>query len=318
MSHNALQDITVVRSIPDVGPCIFLCRPLPIPVAIGQHIVAFHRFFGVLIAQSELIVLIIEELAPPVRGARQEIVEALVILHQVGEDMLCIDLVFSFPGHLLYVLHARCVGSQLYFCAVPGDGEITDLTLQDLFSKPFRRERFTILLKGHHHIGAVDFQRHIHPVGILARNDLVDIIVATHDNIVALKLHQLGGKEFVQLILAGEGLNNLIIDILRLDKDICLNIVWAVNLLVELCELQCEQESQILLILLFSPRFIFLAFSIVLCLENTTTSSRFCTSGHRQTCIQFLSRTIYCTRFGNCKCHLCHNSSPYLFYKVAC
>ena len=40
------------------------------------------------IANQQLLILIIQELAPSVGGALQEVIEALVILHQVGEDML--------------------------------------------------------------------------------------------------------------------------------------------------------------------------------------------------------------------------------------
>ena len=112
-----------------------LCRCLI--VGIGNSRIA--------IAYQQLLVLIIHKLTPSVGGALQEVIETLVILHEIREQMLRTRLVAVFILGQLDVLHVGIIEIHR-LCRIIRQLIVLDLILQDVLAQLLRDERTAVVL----------------------------------------------------------------------------------------------------------------------------------------------------------------------------
>ena len=126
-------------------------------------------------ADVQLAVLPVHKLTPAVAGTDQHVVEALVILHEIREDMLLSVLhqmlhmrSFAFHAHLarILIIRNRVVGQLL---------------LQDMIAELLCRPRLALARQRQQLVHTVYLQLHHHRVRIVARARLLHVVVVAHD-----------------------------------------------------------------------------------------------------------------------------------------
>ena len=169
-----------------------MCQLATIEVAIGDGFEGVDVLDGlIVVADVHLFVLVVEELAPAVAGAHQEVVVALVVLYQIGEDHF---LAFHGRGRFLDLLAVLC--HRLFFlglglddmqelhavvvvvqgAVVVGQLVIRLLAIDDVACQTFGHPRVAAFLNGHRLVGTIYLHGDNHLVGIVAWTQLVDVV----------------------------------------------------------------------------------------------------------------------------------------------
>ena len=108
--HRAFQHIIVVGSLQVHRPLVLLLGLSQRRVVIGYRLEAIGNLHGLalvaIVADAEFAVIVVHKLTAAVGRTRQQVVEALVILHQVGDDVLLLTFqqVLHLSGVILHVL----------------------------------------------------------------------------------------------------------------------------------------------------------------------------------------------------------------------
>ena len=247
--HLAFQHIIVVGSLQLYRPLVLLLELRQRRVVIGNRLVAVDNLHGLalvgIVADAEFAVIIVHKLTVAVSRTRQQIVETLVILHQIRYDVLLLpsQQVFHLGGVALHalVLHIR----QL---------KVGQLLLEDVAAELLSRERTAVLRQRQQLVGAVDLQHHLHLVGLLTGDELVHVEVLAHRighflvvliPVAISQRHPLIGKHIEEVHLAEVHLLGSPVDIRRGDQDFSLYLVRAVHLLLKLEGAEREREVHI-------------------------------------------------------------------------
>ena len=108
--HRAIQHIIVVGSLQVHRPLVLLLGLSQRRVVIGYRLEVVGNLHGLalvaIVADVELAVIVVHKLTAAVGRTSQQVVEALVILHQVGDDVLLLTFqqVLHLGGVILHVL----------------------------------------------------------------------------------------------------------------------------------------------------------------------------------------------------------------------
>ena len=126
-------------------------------------------------ADVQLAVLPVHKLTPAVAGTDQHVVEALVILHEIREDMLL--------SVLHQMLHMRSVAFHAHHALgiIIRYRVVGQLFLQDMIAELLRRPRLALARQRQQLVQTVYLQLHYHRVGIVARTHLLHVVVVAHD-----------------------------------------------------------------------------------------------------------------------------------------
>ena len=235
--HRAFQHIIVVGSLQVHRPLVLLLGLSQRRVVIGYRLEVVGNLHGLalvaIVADAEFAVIVVHKLTAAVGRTSQQVVEALVILHQVGDDVLLLTFqqVLHLGGvilHVLVLLVRQLIVRQLF--------------LENVATQLLGRERATVLRQRQQFVGAVDLQHHIHLVGLLAGDDLMHVEIRTYRvrlllavNLVAVaQPHLPVGKHLSQLLHAEEILAlNLIGHMGWIDKYLHRQLVGRIHLLLE-------------------------------------------------------------------------------------
>ena len=232
--------------------------------AIGAAVVIVHycRLGVAVVAYLQLSVLVIEELAPAVGSTFQEIVVALVILHQIGEDVL----LPAFND----MLQSWGIRFQIngHFCPIVVWQDIVVLLSRYDLTQCFGHKCFAVLFDGQLVVWAIDGQLQVELCLEVEGLNSLYVVVVTYREISVLvgkKLHSPVQKQFFHQRLRGRlffgSPRGLLCDMQRGGNDI-----RAIHLFVEADVLDAHLE------ILCSRRFAIrhLTFDIALLTWGTT------------------------------------------------
>ena len=213
-----------------------------------MEILHFNDFLLIsVVTQLKFTILIIQEFSPAVGGTGQQVVEALVILHQIGEDM------FHHPGlflllFLLVFLIVFLIVFLLFLCqalelqplhevrivcqclgAVVRQSVVCHFFSQDVASKLFPHKGAAGLLQRQHLVETEDIQPHVHAVGQIFRNHLMHIEIISNDIFIGTERDFPIPEQFSKRVLANRlpGLACYLFD-----TDISDNHVRLIHLLI--------------------------------------------------------------------------------------
>ena len=158
------------------------------------------------IADLKLPVFPEHELAPTVASTGQHVIEALVILHQIRENMffnfvrLLNTLILQYSHVIgvvakLFVTSSVIIGICFCLLLILGNKRVVRLHIslhffrQNVLAKSFPYERATGFPQCHQLVGTIYFELHLHTTMHIHRNDLMHIVVfANHIDTVLIIL----------------------------------------------------------------------------------------------------------------------------------
>ena len=177
LSHTFLIHRLVIR-FPAHVPLLELL--LRVQARVSQFVV-FARLHAVIliIANLKPSVFPEHELTPAIRRTRQQVVKALVILHQIRKHMLLrllrlLGTLIPQYLHMFSIVAERLGRAFIHLVRLYISPQFIR---QDVLAKPLSHVRATGLPQSHQLVGAVYLELHFHTIIHIHRNDLMHIVV---------------------------------------------------------------------------------------------------------------------------------------------